>query len=121
MIPTRFYLSFPDCKGGVADFIDPIDTETVVRLRRGEDFRFGDFDADLSAEVIKGLAETINESRAARSYDGPISNKGPVSGYKDEVISFLDSAVWRVESTQITCKRVVVFLMLIPGNPNYRD
>lgn len=120
MIPCTFYLNFPDYRGAEEFFTYTINADVVREPKQGEDFQFGNFDAHLSDEAIRELAEMINDSLAAESYIGRINNKGPADNYKDEVLDWLKYAIWHVEYILLTCKCVEVTLMLTPGNPDYK-
>ena len=115
MLPVKIYAEFRD-----ADIYTVIDTEVVVRPRKGDQFRFGKFDTELPDNTIEEIADAVNESIAAESYLGRIENKGPVSNYREDVLNFLDFAVWKVTDTIVCCKYVEVFMELIPGNPDYK-
>ena len=117
MVPVRLYFEFPDSD---LSPIEALDTEMVVRPEIGDTVCLRDFDAELKNDLVAELAESINDSLAASSYNGEIENKGHVSNYKKAVIDFLYYAQWNVESVTVTCKRLEVTIACIPGNPNYK-
>ena len=109
MIPVKVYIDAEDADGA----LEPVVTNLPVKPEPNDEIILAGIDATkLSCEFIYDTATMINESQKARDYNGCINTKQPVDNYRQDVIDFLNVAVWVVESVTLTPQYVVVHTQL---------
>lgn len=98
MIPADIFLSIDGDYN--PDFL--IHTTLPVKPDFDDLINFRGLDTtELSDDFFSSMARLINEHPETIEVIGKINNRGPVESYKDDIIEFLDMAVWHIQTIHI--------------------